>query len=82
MPSWCAQDILPANIGKTLEDGRKIVPKSVVDLYAFFHPSGNMTDSWIAAEKWFKSQGYEIVSDEEFNKLKFGVSEIPGNCLG
>jgi len=80
MPSWCGQETLPANIGKKLEDGQRIVPVSLVKIYAFFHPvNGNMLASWVAAEKWFKKQKCAIVSDEEYSSYRFRVIEIPGD---
>lgn len=35
MPSWCGQETLPANMGKKLEDDQRIVPISLVEVYAF-----------------------------------------------
>ena len=81
MPSWCGQDTLPANIGKTLEDGQRIVSVSLVETYAFFHPvnGGEKLASWVAAEQWFKEQGCTIVSNEEYDSYRFRVFEVPGS---
>lgn len=67
-------------IGKTLEDGRKIVSKSLVGIYAFSHPkNGDTVASWLAAENWFKNQGCVIVSDEEYNSYGICVVTFPGS---
>jgi len=79
MPSWCGQENLPAHIGKKLEDGRKIVPISLVQIYAYYHPNGDMIGSWVEAEKWFKQQGCTVVPDEEFDEYRFRVFEVPGS---
>lgn len=82
MPSWCGREILPDHFGEKLKDGQKIVSESLVRIYAYFHPKGDVLESWLEAKKWFENQKYEIVPDEEFDEHKFRAFEIPGNCLG
>ena len=80
MPSWCGQETLPADIGKKLEDGRRIISESLVKLYAYYNPNGDELGSWLEAKKWFENQGCKVVSDEEFNEYRFRVFEVPGDC--
>ncbi|MFH1393112.1 MAG: hypothetical protein ABIG73_01895 [Patescibacteria group bacterium] len=64
---------------KTLEDGRKIISESSVKAYAFCHSDGDAVASWLAAEKWFKSKEYEIVSDEEYDSYGICIVTSSGN---
>lgn len=66
VPLWYGRSIPPEILGKELEDGRKIVPKHFVKVRAFLHPQEDDLSSWLAAEKWFKDQGWEWVEEEEF----------------
>ncbi len=79
MPLWCGQETLPANIGKKLEDGRRIVSESLVRLYAYYHPNEDVLGSWLEAKRRFEQQSCEIVPDEEFNSYRFRVFEVPGD---
>ncbi len=79
MPLWCEQNVLPAHIGRKLEDGRKIVSVAIIRVYAYFHPNGDRLGSWLNAERWFKDQGCEIVSDEEYDSYRFRVFKAPGS---
>lgn len=78
-PWWYGMPLPSSGIyGKSLFDGRKVIPKFFVEVRAFIHPQGDCLNSWRAAEEWFRDQGWIWVENEEWYLYSHRVEKDGG----
>ncbi|MBU2037135.1 hypothetical protein KJ866_03005 [Patescibacteria group bacterium] len=74
---WYGMPLPAVVLGKRLADGRKVVPKFFVEVHANLNPvaGGDSFLSWLAAEGWFRSQGWEMVDNAEWEEYSERIEE-------